>query len=155
MYPLRLSILSAAFYMLGMSRIGTVLLDVSDEQLKSLDHEARFKFLYESRHVRRRLAWLLAASPDDSLRNGELALKLARQTVFKGQPDEVQALRTLAAAHAEAGRFDDAVKLARMAGELATERKLEKLSNRISQELALYSTGRPKRLKGASGSSSP
>ena len=107
-----------------------------------------------SRHVRRRLAWLLAASPDDSLRNGELALKLATQTVFNGQPDEVPALRTLAAAYAEVGRFDQAAKLARHAAELAGKRNLEKLSKRISQELALYSTGRPVRISGTSDTGS-
>lgn len=53
------------------------------------------------------LAWLLATSPDPELRNGEEAVAWARVAV----QDEATAERfdTLAAAHAEAGDFDQAV----------------------------------------------
>jgi len=52
-------------------------------------------------------AWLLATTPDDELRNGELALVHAEQAVaLKPSPAY---LDTLAAAYAELGRFPEAI----------------------------------------------
>ncbi len=53
------------------------------------------------------LAWILATSPDPDVRNGPEAVRWAR-TAVEREPN-VQRLDTLAAAHAEAGQFDDAV----------------------------------------------
>ncbi len=66
-----------------------------------------------------RLAWRLATNPDPAVRNGsravELAEELCRATGYKGP----EALDTLAAAFAEAGRFADAAAAATRALELA------------------------------------
>lgn len=52
-------------------------------------------------------AWIYAASPDPSLRNGERALEYAQQAVLLKK--DSQSLDTLAAAYAEVGKFDLAV----------------------------------------------
>lgn len=54
------------------------------------------------------LAWLLATCPDDGIRNGAQALAIAEQVVAKQRVSMY--LDTLAAALAEVGRFDDAVR---------------------------------------------
>ena len=55
------------------------------------------------------LAWLLATCSDDSLRNGNEAVRLAEKACRLTQYKEIVPLGTLAAAYAEAGRFGDAV----------------------------------------------
>lgn len=68
------------------------------------------------------LAWNLATCPDDSLRGGAEAVRLAQsltQTVDAGHPGYWS---TLAAAYAEVGRFDDAITAANHALKLARPR---------------------------------
>jgi len=65
------------------------------------------------------LAWILAASTHPEFRNGANAVQLAQracEVTHNGQP---LMIGTLAAAYAEAGRFDDAVKAAQKAHDLA------------------------------------
>jgi phosphatidylglycerol:prolipoprotein diacylglycerol transferase len=57
-----------------------------------------------------RLAWILATAPDDSVRDGRRAVELATQAVQIAKTDRPPALDALAAAHAEAGDFRDAVR---------------------------------------------
>jgi Flp pilus assembly protein TadD len=67
------------------------------------------------------LAELLATCPDPPLRDGASAMKFARQAnqLCGGKSPEV--LRSLAAAQAETGRFDEATATARAALELAEQ----------------------------------
>lgn len=58
------------------------------------------------------LAWVLATSPDDGLRNGQEALLLAEKVVRGGRADTKSVL-ALIAAQAETGRFEEAGKNAR------------------------------------------
>ena len=62
-----------------------------------------------------RLAWLLATSPEDSVRNGPRAVELAERAVSITGRQDIMSLETLSAAYAEAGRFEDAVRVAREA----------------------------------------
>jgi cytochrome c-type biogenesis protein CcmH/NrfG len=54
------------------------------------------------------LAWLLATHPDKRLRDGKRAVRLARKALALGSAHP-SLLETLAAAHAEAGDFEEAV----------------------------------------------
>lgn len=65
------------------------------------------------------LAWVLATSPDDSLRNGAEAVRLAEDANARIGRTRATFLRTLAAAYAEAGRFHDATTAATGARRLA------------------------------------
>lgn len=56
------------------------------------------------------LAWELATSPEDELRNGAEAVQLA-QRVYSAFPNQPQMIDIMAAALAESGDFDNAVKL--------------------------------------------
>lgn len=66
------------------------------------------------RWVQNNLAWLLATAPDSAVRDGARALALAEQLVA-WRRDDAAYLDTFAAAYAELGRFDDAVKTQRAA----------------------------------------
>jgi len=56
------------------------------------------------------LAWELATAPEDELRNGAEAMQLA-QRVYSAYPNQPQIIDLMAAALAETGDFDNAVKL--------------------------------------------
>ncbi|HOC56794.1 MAG TPA: tetratricopeptide repeat protein [Verrucomicrobiota bacterium] len=89
------------------------------------------------------LAWILAANPDDALRNGAEAVRLAERACELSQHAEPVLLGTLAAAYAEAARFDDAVKTAEKARDLAAKAGLKDVAERNSQLLELYRAGKP------------
>lgn len=89
------------------------------------------------------LAWLLATVADDSLRDGQEALNLAQQAMTATNGSNPQVLDTLAAAYAEAGRFDEAVQAAQQALRFAAQVRSQQLGRAIQQRLSLYQQGRP------------
>ncbi len=105
---------------------------VYHEALESFPGEARFQ---------RGLAWLLATSPDDGVRNGAEALVRARRAA-EGSSDP-QTLETLAAAHAEAGDFPEAVRAATRAKELLLKAGDFSAVRQVEERLRLYRDGRP------------
>ncbi len=79
----------------------------------------------------RQAAWILATSPQASLRNGQEALELAVRAAEVSGTKDAAVLDTLAAAYAESGRFKDAVLTARRALALADVKLAESLKRRI------------------------
>jgi thiol-disulfide isomerase/thioredoxin len=88
------------------------------------------------------LAWLLSTHPDDQLRNGADAVRLA-EAAIKTAGRVPSLLDTLAAAYAEVGRFDEAVATATEAIRLAVSRGQPQLSARIKSRLPSYEAGQP------------
>ncbi|UCG31901.1 MAG: tetratricopeptide repeat protein [Phycisphaerales bacterium] len=88
------------------------------------------------------LAWQLAASPDPAVRDGPAATRLAEHLVDTSQTPSAELLDLLAAAQAQAGRFDEAVANATEALRLARARGDEQLVERIRSRLETYETGR-------------
>jgi tetratricopeptide (TPR) repeat protein len=89
------------------------------------------------------LALLLAAAPDAGHRNGKEALELAGRACQLDGYMYYPLLSTLAAAYAESGDFENAVRWQEKAIELAPEKSGEELQSR----LALYQAGKPFRQK--------
>ena len=87
-------------------------------------------------------AWILATSPDASMRNGAEAVELARRAVALSHGKEPVILATLAAAYAELGRFDDAAQTARQAADLAARRKQSELAASLRAKMRLYEQGK-------------
>lgn len=76
-------------------------------------------------------AWLLATCREDHFRNGELALELANKACELSGFALWSILGALAAAHAECGDFDEAVKWARESMRLAPEEELAGCKTRV------------------------
>jgi len=87
----------------------------------------------------------LATHPDAGRRNGVLAVELAEVVCDATSYREPAFLDTLAAAYAEAGRFDQAAATARRAAVLAASARQR---HAIRERLALYEQGRPCREPG-------
>lgn len=91
------------------------------------------------------LATLMATSPDDDVRDGARAVRVAEQWVASTERRSVIALDALACAYAEVGRFDEAVSLAEEALEKARAQDL-KSAREIADRLETFRQGRPHRL---------
>lgn len=103
--------------------------------------EAALERFPEERRLLLALATLLAASPDPEVRDGRRALELAR-AVHRASPG-VDSAEALAMAHAELGRFEEAVEQQRRALEGARAAGLEPLMPRLERWLAAYRRGEP------------
>ena len=89
------------------------------------------------------LAWVLAACPEASIRDGARAVQLAQQAERISAGKDPVLLGTLAAAYAEAGRFAEAVATAQRALELATAQTNTAQVEALRGRLKLYEAGSP------------
>ena len=94
-------------------------------------------------HVLNDLAWVLATTPVDSLRNGREAVKLAEKAVKLTKGKEAGALDTLGVAYAEAGSYRRAVEYTRQALDMAREKKLETMIGPLTMRLKRFSQQQP------------
>jgi tetratricopeptide (TPR) repeat protein len=92
----------------------------------------------------KQLAWLLATAPDDALRDGAAAVHLLESLPPADELD-LQYLEALAAAQAEAGRFDLARATAARLVELARTLRGSRVGD-YAAELAEYQANRPHRM---------
>ena len=90
-------------------------------------------------------AWILATNPNASVRDGAEAVALAQRAVELSGGQEPAILDTLAAAYAEAGRFPEAVEVARKASVLAMRQNKEPLAEASKVKLHLYEAKKPYR----------
>jgi tetratricopeptide (TPR) repeat protein len=91
------------------------------------------------------LAWVLATSPDASMRDGVQAVALAARAEQISGGRNPGFVATLAAAYAEVGRFPEAVATAERALRLATAQGKAVLAARLRTQVALYQAGAPYR----------
>jgi type IV pilus biogenesis/stability protein PilW len=88
------------------------------------------------------LAWVLATARDDAVRNGPLAVELARKAVALSNGSDPRILDALAAAYAESGQLPAAIKTAEAASDLAAASGQNGLAAEIRQRLVLYRESR-------------
>ncbi|MHC4967156.1 MAG: tetratricopeptide repeat protein [Planctomycetota bacterium] len=96
----------------------------------------------------REAAWLLATWPGEAARDGAEAVRLARRAAALTGRGDAGTLDALAAALAEAGRFDDATSTAQEALELAETAGNSGLAEEIRARLELYERQEPYRAAG-------
>jgi hypothetical protein len=92
------------------------------------------------------LAFLLATAPDAKLRNASRAVQLATalcKMIDDDSRDMAGYLDTLAAAQAATGRFDEALKTASRALDLAIQHDEQDLASQIGFHIRLYQAGLP------------
>lgn len=90
-------------------------------------------------------AWLLATSPDDKIRDGNLAVEMAKRACELTHYRTPITIGTLGAAYAEAGRFDDAISAAQDACKVAGQLNQTNILDRNRQLLELYQSHKPYR----------
>ena len=91
------------------------------------------------------LAWVLATSPDASVRDGVQAVVLATRAERISGGRNPGFVATLAAAYAEVGLFPEAVATAERALRLATAQGKAARAERLRAQVALYQAGAPHR----------
>jgi Flp pilus assembly protein TadD len=89
------------------------------------------------------LAWLLATTPDASLRDGARAVQLARLADQLSGGQDPKTLGVLAAAYAETGDYSKAAASAERALQLAGAERDSALAGILRAQLAVYRTGSP------------
>jgi len=93
------------------------------------------------------LSWIGATSEDDKFRNCKEAVKLAERLCKLQNYSQPLSLDALAAAYAEAGELDKAVKIARQGLNMALTQGPEELVCSLTKRLRLYQSGLPYRQK--------
>jgi choline-sulfatase len=92
------------------------------------------------------MAMILATNGDPRVRNGAEAVRLAERACEVTGRNNVGCLDTLAAAYAEAARFDDAVATAEQAEALARSAGQASVTSEIQERIALYRAHSPYRI---------
>src|SRR5437879_563872 len=95
--------------------------------------------------ARNNMAWVLATSSDPSIRNGAMALNLARQAVEISGGKDAIFFRTLAASYGECGKFADAIAAAEKGELIAISRGDSHLARTFEKDIALYRADIPLR----------
>ena len=95
------------------------------------------------------LAWLLATSPDEGIRDGRRAVELASKACEATKWKQSHIISTLAAGHAERGDFEAAQKFSRQAVEAGHDEP--DVREQLESELASYQAGKPWRERQGDG----
>ena len=120
----------------------------SDAEISIGDHVAAIADLEKAHELEpddtgilNNFAWLLATSPNDSIRDADRAIALATKACEVTEWKEPHIVSTLAAGHAEKGDFESAMKYSRQAVE--TEGTADEVREQLRNELASYESGKP------------
>jgi tetratricopeptide (TPR) repeat protein len=117
---------------------------IADYQ-RALDN-AKGDDTYDVSGILNNLAWVLATSPQDAVRDGKRSVELGKRAVELTKENEPHILSTLAAAYAEVGNFEKAVEWSTKAVELGKKQKHEQIEQ-LEEELESYRKKKPWREK--------
>ena len=93
------------------------------------------------------LSWIYATNENEKYRNGKKAVKLAEKLCGLQNYSHPLSLDALAAAYAETGKFNRAVKVAQQGLSMALTQCPEELASGLTKRLQLYQAGLPYRQK--------
>jgi Flp pilus assembly protein TadD len=113
------------------------------------DYESALKLKPDDDGILNNLAWVLATSPDDAVRNSKRAIELATKAAELTGYSKPHILSTLAASYAESGDFETAKKWSQKAVERGAEDADtdDDTRSQLKQELASYESKKPWREK--------
>jgi protein O-mannosyl-transferase len=83
-------------------------------------------------------AWLLATSPDPTLRDGTRAIQLTQNVLSRAGRDNPSVLRAAGAAYAETGQFDKAIAMAEEALQITRAQGNEALTEDLQHNIGNY-----------------
>ena len=126
---------------------GDALLAVGDHAAAIMDYEATIASLgdddtRELYGVLNNLAWVLATSPRDEIRDGQRSLELGEKAARLSEYSEPHILSTLAACYAETGDFENAIRWAEKAVELGRAEEHGQIEQ-LEAELESYRKNEP------------
>jgi tetratricopeptide (TPR) repeat protein len=125
--------------------VGTVLVQQGQIREGVEEWQKVLEIQPENGNALNNLGWVLATAPDDSLRDGSRAVRLAQQAVRISGGRIPIVLRTLAAAYAENQQFPQAIETAQQGVELANKQGNLALAAELQSSIALYQQNRPLR----------
>jgi tetratricopeptide (TPR) repeat protein len=111
----------------------------------SAEYAAAFRLYPDWPKAALREAWNLATRPDARQRNGRQALRIAQQACQATHYAEPLGLDRLAAAYAELGQFDEAIKWQRQAVKLFSDDVPAEIRKGVQERLHLYESHKPYR----------
>ena len=106
-------------------------LNVGKHQEAIADFEKALKIEPEDTTILNNLAWVLATSPDEKLRDGKRAVELATKACELTDYKLPHILSTLAASFAESGNFDNAVEWSQKAVDMDDPENAEQLAKEL------------------------
>ena len=118
---------------------GDAYLNLGKQAEALADYEAALESQAENSGILNNLAWLLATSPDEKLRDGKRSVELATTACKLTKYEEAHILSTLAAGYAEMGDFASAVHWSEEA--VAVGRASQK--EQLAKELQSYHDKKP------------
>ncbi|MFM7108739.1 MAG: tetratricopeptide repeat protein [Planctomycetaceae bacterium] len=116
-------------------------ISIGDHEAALADLEIALALKPEDSGVLNNLAWLLATSPDENIRDGARAIELATKACEATEWRQAHIVSTLAAGYAEQGDFDNAKKYSRQAVE--TGGVTDEVREQLGKELASYEDNKP------------
>ena len=118
---------------------GDLQLNLGKQREAIADYEKALEVKEDDSGVLNNLAWVLATSPDEALRDGKRAIDLAKKACEETEYKQAHILSTLAAGYAETGDFVTAVEWSKKAVELGSD----DLKPALSKELESYESSKP------------
>jgi tetratricopeptide (TPR) repeat protein len=124
---------------------GDALLSVGKHVEAVADYDEALKIDAEDTGVLNNLAWVLATSPEDKVRNADRSIEIATKACELTKYEKPHILSTLASGYAEKGDWETAIKWSTKAVELGA--KEEDVSDQLHKELDSYKEKKPWREK--------
>jgi tetratricopeptide (TPR) repeat protein len=124
---------------------GDALLSVGKHADAVKDYDEALKIDPKDTHVLNNLAWVLATSPDEPVRNADRSIELGLKACEITKYEKPHILSTLAAGYAEKGDWETAKKWSSKAVELGA--KDDEIDDQLKKELESYKQQKPWREK--------
>jgi tetratricopeptide (TPR) repeat protein len=118
-------------------------LNVGEHRKAVADYDVVVKMYEDDSGILNNFAWVLATSTEDAIRNGKRALEMGLKACELTEYQQAHILSTLAAAYAETGDFENAVKWSQKSVDLGDP----DIQEQLKQELNSYQQKKPWREK--------